>query len=384
MPAFDRFRRYLRWSGLAIALVVGSAAVLYRLPNRGNPLAPALLLEYWLAALALFAAALFLATRPGKSERDFPGTLVLCAGELAAVLALVALPPCFGLEGALLIPIALQLGSLLPRRAALLWIGAQTALFAAVVTVHWHWHWAVALAGAYLPFQVLAAFTADLLRREELDRLRLAAANAELEATRELLAEGSRAAERLRIAREMHDVLGHHLAALSLNLEAASHRAEGEAKRHVATAQQIARGLLGDVGESVRALRHEESLDLAAAVRRLAEGIPSPRIHLAFDDGLCVSDPRAAQALVRCAQEIITNAVRHARARNLWLEFAVEESQVKIRARDDGDGASRIEAGAGLSGMRERLEEGGGSVSWSASPGEGFRLTAILPAGTSR
>jgi signal transduction histidine kinase len=54
---------------------------------------------------------------------------------------------------------------------------------------------------------------------------------------------------------------------------------------------------------------------------------------------------------------------------------------VQIRARDDGDGASTIRPGSGLSGMRERLEEGGGSVSWSASPGGGFRLTAILPAG---
>ncbi|HEY7862986.1 MAG TPA: sensor histidine kinase [Thermoanaerobaculia bacterium] len=380
MPALDRFRRYLRWSGLAIWFVVGASVVLYRLPQTPRPGSEPLL-EVWLAAHALFAAAFWLATRPGRAERDPAGTLGLCAGELAAVLALVALPPCFGLEGALLIPIALQIGALLPRRAALSGIAGQTALFAAIVTVHWNWHWAVALAGAYLPFQVLAVFTADLLRREALDHLRLSAVNAELEATRDLLAEGSRAAERLRIAREMHDVLGHHLAALSLNLEAASHRTEGEAKHHVATAQQIARSLLGDVGESVRALREEETLDLAAAVRRLAEGIPRPRIHLSFADDLRVTDPRAAQALVRCAQEIITNAVRHARAENLWLEFATEESQVQIRARDDGDGASTIRPGSGLSGMRERLEEGGGSVSWSASPGGGFRLTAILPAG---
>jgi signal transduction histidine kinase len=381
MPALDQFRRLLRGSGLAIWVVVGASTVFSQVQRTPRPGEGDRMLGVWLAVHLLYAVAFWLATRPGRLRSARGNALLLCAGEAAAVLALVALPPCFGLEGALLIPVALQVGVHLSPRPAVTWVAAQTLLFAAVVTLHWGWHWAAVLAGAYLPFQVLAAFTADLLRRESEDRARLAAANAELEATRGLLSESSRVAERLRISRELHDVLGHHLAALSLNLEAASHLSEGDARKHVSRAREIARGMLGDVEEAVRALRKEDALDLAGAVRRLTDGIPRPRIHLSFADGLRVTDPKAAQVLLRCAQEIITNAVRHARAENLWLEFATENGNVEIRARDDGHGASRIEAGAGLSGMRERVEEGGGSVSWDATPGGGFRLTALLPAG---
>ena len=83
----------------------------------------------------------------------------------------------------------------------------------------------------------------------------LAAANAELEATRELLAQSVRLAERARIARDLHDLLGHHLTALSLNLEIASHKADGEARERIDTAQSVTKLLLGDVRGVVGALR---------------------------------------------------------------------------------------------------------------------------------
>ena len=291
----------------------------------------------------------------------------------------MALPPCFGLEGALLVLVALQLGGLLPRRAAVLWISLQTGALLAVVWLHWNWHWGVVLAAAYLPFQLAADAMARLLARETADRERLAAANAELQATRALLARSARDAERARIARDLHDLLGHHLTALSLNLEIASHRADGEARARVETAQSLTKLLLGDVRGAVGALREREDLDLPAALTELARGIPRPRIHIAVGPDVSVGDGAAGEAVVRCAREIVTNAVRHASAENLWLDVMRGRDGLEIRARDDGRGAAELRTGNGLSGMRERLEARGGSLSIETAPGRGFSLRAVLP-----
>jgi signal transduction histidine kinase len=236
---------------------------------------------------------------------------------------------------------------------------------------------------AYVPFQLVADATTRLLAEETAARERLAAANAELEATRELLAQSTRMAERARIGRELHDVLGHHLTALSLNLEIASHRTQGEASERVATAQSLTKLLLGDVRAVVGALRSEEGLDLPAALRKLASGVPRPRVHVDVAPGFAIEDPADAEVVLRCAQEIVTNAVRHAGAENVWLDVARNPSGIEIRARDDGRGAAHVRSGNGLSGMRERFEQRGGAVSFSTAPGHGFSVAATLPvAGT--
>jgi signal transduction histidine kinase len=225
----------------------------------------------------------------------------------------------------------------------------------------------------------MADATTRLLTEETAARERLAAVNAELESTRELLAQSARIGERTRIARDLHDLLGHHLTALSLNLEIASHRTEGETLARVETAQSVTKLLLGDVRELVSVLRQEDPLDLPAALRKLADGIPLPQIHIAVTPGLTVEDPALGDVVLRCAQEILTNTVRHARAENLWLDVARRGDDLEIRARDDGTGAETVCSGHGLSGMRERFEERGGAFSFDTAPGRGFRVTAVLP-----
>ncbi len=248
----------------------------------------------------------------------------------------------------------------------------------AVVWMHWGWHWGVVLAFAYFPFQVIADATTRLLVEETAARERLAAANAELESARALLARTTRLAERARIARDLHDLLGHHLTALSLNLEVASHLSEGDARRHVETAQSITKLLLGDVRGVVDALRQDPDVDLPAALRNLGDGIPRPRIHIEVAPELAVEDPGAGEVILRCAQEIVTNAVRHARAENVWLEIDRSGADVRIEARDDGCGAQAVRSGNGLLGLRERFEQRGGAFSFATAPGRGFRVTAVL------
>jgi signal transduction histidine kinase len=129
----------------------------------------------------------------------------------------------------------------------------------------------------------------------------------------------------------------------------------------------------------VGAIRQESGLDLEAVLRKLADGIPRPRIHIDVAPGLSLEDPSAGEIVLRCAQEIVTNAIRHSRAENLWLEVSVSGVGIEIRARDDGRGAAAVQSGHGLSGMRERFEQCGGALSFETASGRGFSVTAVLP-----
>ena len=353
-------RRALKVGGIAAWLMVGAPIFL------GSALS-APRLAGWAAAYVAFLALFLIALRTSS--------LVAIAGEAVCVVALVLLL-CDGFEGALLVLAALQLGGLVSRRRGLLWVAAQTALLAAAVSIHWAPRAALLLAPPYLGFQLLAFFVADVLAREARAREQLRAAQARL-------AETSRLEERLRISRELHDAVGHHLTALRLNLEVASRTAEGRAREPVEAAQSIAQLLLAEVRGAVEELRDSDRLDLPSALRALAEEMPRPHVHLTLPQVLPVTAGEEALTILRCAQEIVTNAARHAEARNLWLEVCERDGKLELRARDDGRGADEVRAGNGLQGLRERVERAGGALIIATSPGAGFSVCATLPlAGT--
>jgi|CXWL01.1.fsa_nt_gi signal transduction histidine kinase len=233
--------------------------------------------------------------------------------------------------------------------------------------------------GLYLSLATLTFITSFVARRQTEAREELRVVNSELRATQLLLAEGERAGERLRISRELHDVVGHHLTALSLNLEVATHLVTGKALEHVKQAQSVSKLLLADVRQVVSALRGSDTVDLDKTLRELVASAPAPIVHLKLPDPFRVADARRAQVLVRLTQEILTNTMRHARARNLWLEFSRDGDDVELVARDDGRGTEKVKAGNGLTGMRERLEIFGGSLDIETRPGFGFVVLARLP-----
>ncbi len=238
---------------------------------------------------------------------------------------------------------------------------------------------AAMLTGVFLGFSGFV-FLLSLFAREQFQaREQLRATNAQLQATRGLLADSSRMAERLRIARDLHDVIGHHLTALSLNLEVASHQ-EGEAAREqVRRAQEIARSLLSDVRQVVSDLREEDQLDLGEALRHLVAGITGLRVQLHQPASLHVPDPALAQEILRLVQEGVTNCIRHARARNLWIQVHHLDRGIHIHLKDDGVGQARLQPGNGLQGMRERVEQRQGWLRTTTAPGEGFELEIFLP-----
>ena len=317
----------------------------------------------WVAALGAFAAAFALDLRAPR--------LALVGVESGAAVALV-LWRCNGYEGALLAVVAMQLGGRLDRRWALLWVGAQSALLVVATAVQVGAIASLLLAPPYVLAQALALFVFESMHA-------LATANAELRTMHGLLAESSRMAERLRIAQELHDALGHRLTTLALNLEVALQLTDGAANQHVATAQSMARQILSDVREIVAGAA-SDTVQLDAALRAMADAVPRPRVHVEIAEGLHVADPEHAHILLRCAQEIITNAARHSAAENLWIVVCSDKDQLRIAAHDDGRGAPHAPAGVGLRGMRDRVEHAGGGVRIDPQNGRGFGLTAWLPA----
>ena len=166
---------------------------------------------------------------------------------------------------------------------------------------------------------------------------------------------------------------------MSLSLEIAAHQTQGEAHDNVRTAQSLVRHVLGDVKGIVRSMNPGEDVDLCRELERLAVEMPSPRIHVALDDKVRGTNPERSRALLRCVQEIVTNAIRHGQAQNVWIELRQGHGEIELKARDDGRGAHEIHAGHGLAGMRHRLEELGGTLAFDSRVGEGFALRATLP-----
>ena len=333
----------------------------------------------WLSAYAIFSLIFWLTTRQGKKISRVWLPLIV---EAALALLMVNFI-CSGSEGALLVVVAGQLAPVFSLPVSLSWVGAQTLLMGLVIRSHFSLEIALVLSVSWLGFQVFAVLISQAAAREATARNDLAKLNAELRATQQLLVDSSQVAERMRIARELHDLVGHHLTGLSLNLEVASHLTEGQAQDHIQTAKSVTKLLLQDVREVVSTLRGDDSFDLGRAIRTLTKDIPKPHIHLDVPEDLGIYDPVRAETILRCVQEIITNAARHSAAQNLWIESVKMADGVEVRARDDGKGVKQLQPGNGLTGMRERVEQAGGVLEIESAPGTGFRLRAWIPTASS-
>ncbi|MDB6163311.1 MAG: two-component sensor histidine kinase [Xanthomonadaceae bacterium] len=286
-----------------------------------------------------------------------------------------------GLGSILLMVAACVLPWLLALPVGIAWLVLSEFL---VVPVYMRWldmSWLEASMQSllYAGFSGFVFVTSLVARQQAQAREEQRQLNAELRATRALLAESARINERTRISRELHDLLGHHLTALSLNLEVAGHLIEGKAQEHVNQAHTLAKLLLSDVREAVSHLRDADAIDMAATLLPLADHVAGLDIAMEMPKPFRLDDPERAHVLLRCTQEIITNAVRHAQAGTLWLQYRQDGRMVYLHAHDDGRGADVAVAGNGLRGIRERLAAYGGRVEIQAAPGRGFALDIQLP-----
>ena len=285
------------------------------------------------------------------------------------------------LGGILLLPIAGLLPWMLRILPALAWLVGQTLAFGVVV---WNMQAfdltdAAVQAAQFLVISLFIFIGSFAAVREDRARGELRRLNHELRATQALLAQNTRIAERVRIARELHDLVGHHLTALTLNLEVVTHLVEGKSLEHVQQAHSLAKLLLADVREVVSDMRQDDKVDIAEALETLTVGVPAPEIHLDLPADHVLVDADRAQVLLRSAQEIITNSVRHARAQNLWIRLSSAQDGLAMSARDDGRGVSEVRSGNGLLGMSERLVALGGKLEIESARGAGFTLHLWMP-----
>src|SRR5690606_5186367 len=380
--------RLLRWAGLFTWAITGvwlvqlwldPRAVDELLQGGGHPFG-ALVARWTALYLSLGVVYWWLSRDLGRRRHGMLDNVALLV--LTACAIDVSVFSGSGLGSVLLMVMAGLLPWLVPVRSGVAWlVGSNLAAIPVWVNVlGFPLLIAAAQSLLYAGFSSFVFVTALVARQQTEAREEQRRLNAELRATRRLLAESARVNERTRISRELHDLLGHHLTALSLNLEVAGHLAEGRAREHVQQAHTLARLLLTDVREAVSQLREGDTIDLSAALRPLAENVPALDIHMDIQSPLMLDDPERAHVLLRCTQEIITNVVRHAGADNLWLSARLEGGKVRMDARDDGRGAEQLEAGNGLQGMRERLAQVGGTLRVETGARAGFRLHIEMPA----
>ena len=332
----------------------------------------------WAIAFPLFGVAfgLMCLERPGIwHRRSVRRTLIVI--QSAAALAMTSTARDVFPAGALVV-VAGQLDEF-PTRVAVIWMLVQTLAIVRIGFMFVSPVVALSIGVAFGGFQLFAFAMASLASRERNAREQLTRAHTELLATRALLAESSRNEERLRISRDLHDTLGHHLTALSLQLDVASRLTDGKAAGHVHQAHAITRLLLSDVRDVVSELRGSGPLDLTRAIRSLAGASTALNTHLDLPDRLEIDEGIRAEALLKCVQEIITNTTRHAAADNLWITLTSTDEGIRLDARDDGHGERTVVPGHGLTGMRERFEALGGRVEFRSVEGHGFEVHGVMP-----
>jgi signal transduction histidine kinase len=337
----------------------------------------------WWAAYVLYLAAFAVDADLTRWRPRWATDVRLLAVELVAGAVAWLAAPGFGWTAVLFVVTAASAAYTLTARGALAVVVAQSAVVALGTALDGRSAMEVVVATAvYGSFQGFAVLVVGSEQREVAARTELAAAHAELRAASVLLAASTRSAERLRISRDLHDVVGHQLTALALELEVASHRCDGEAAGHVTRARTIAKDLLRDVRGAVGDLRRG-SEDLESTLRELVTDLPGLTVDLTVDETVDESAPldeASAFAVVRCVQEILTNTLRHADADHLTIGVVIDEAGVRLDARDDGHGTEHLVWGNGLNGLRERVEQLGGTVALRTAAGHGFAVIARVPA----
>jgi len=361
---------YLAWVTVAIGL--------WREMSDWAPLGSADGRAIAVLCLLCFLAGFAIRARAFADRARDAHSVVALSLMVASALALLALGPST-FTPILLIVIAAVVGANYPPKAAVTALVLLNFAFLAVLMTRWRNDSPGFVLFIYGLFQAFALLTTlDRMRAQRVSR-DLREVNAQLLATRELLAESARDGERLRVSRELHDVAGHRLTALALNLELLGQEAGVSQRREWLVSRGLVTDLLSELRSVVASLRRHDGIDVREALRRIADAFPAPRIHLDLDEHVRIEGADRAEVIVRAGQEGLTNAVRHAHARNIWLSLNQDATALRLEVRDNGMSRGAHVVGHGLQGMRERVELLGGRVLADASPEGGFRLQVTLP-----
>ena len=350
------------------------------------------------AAMGLLYLTLTLALGDRISSQSHPALLgtyfAVQLAVLATLAAMFAGRGMFNMEWLLFMPLLVYGRMLLPPAGSLVIAAASLTIIAL------HLQHLAGWSGVPGPLFAIATSVAfvllftDIAMRESDGRAQsqrlgeaLEQANRRLSAYAVQAEELASARERTRMAREIHDSVGHSLTAVNMQLEAArtmlDHNTD-KSRDALDKAQRCLKDGLAEIRASVAALR-ADPLDGRGLHESLAD-----LVDLSSDSGLpaqlqILGQQRpltqdASLALFRCAQEGLTNARKHSRASRveLVLDYTDDES-VRFHINDDGIGADSFDGGFGLLGLKERAQQLGGQFHIQSNPGRGLSLEIEIP-----
>jgi two-component system, NarL family, sensor histidine kinase DesK len=212
---------------------------------------------------------------------------------------------------------------------------------------------------------------------------KIARANRELHATREELARLAVSEERLRISRDLHDLLGHSLSVIALKSELARRLVEREPSRaaaELADIHSVSRTALAEVREAVQGYRR---LALAEALESAEAALAAAGIDCELADADVTLPADVDTVLAWAVREGTTNVIRHSGALHCAIRVHADGHRAAVEIEDDGSAAPSTGPGSGLSGLRERARPVRGELEAGALPEGGFRLRLTVPlAGT--
>ena len=238
----------------------------------------------------------------------------------------------------------------------------------------------------FLVYMILLLL-ADRQENERITSLneQLQRANEQLHAFAEEKEQMGETRERNRLAREIHDTLGHILTGISVGVDAVSVLMDVSpeaAKKQLATIGDMARTGLNDVRRSVRKLKPDalERMSLENAIFQMTEEMSkgtNTKIYFASYMDKLEFEPDIEETLYRIVQESTTNAIRHGKATEIWIRISEKNGEMILMVSDNGRGCADIEEGFGLKHMRERVELAGGSLFYEGV--FGFTVIVKIP-----
>jgi signal transduction histidine kinase len=329
---------------------------------------------WWLLALFCLACASQFIPLQGTNTSWLPLLPVITAGYMTAIkprsLSLLA-------AGALCLSSYLAIRLIVPD-----WdVTGQVSLLLSFLSIYGY--------GAIIRELALAHTAKDA------SNAKLAAAHTRLQEYSAQVEELSVIRERNRIAREIHDTLGHALTLLSVQLETATQlEARGDPRLHeeLLQARQVVKACLTEVRHSVETLRPGEASagSLQEQLRRLVAEFETTcretQITLDLEEATHPLNPELCLTLYRCAQEALTNIRKHAHATKVLLRLSTSdgaEGRVELTVLDNGQGCEpsheQRAPGFGLRGMRERVALLDGTLQAGTQPGHGWRVEVVLP-----
>ena len=327
------------------------------------------------AAFLVFIISWIIATREKPYKNEPWLRLSLMAVQLVAIYSLYYLVPYSFVAILMTICVAQLPYYTSIRNSVLISIPLSLPLWL-IYQFGWGESYAWISALLFWAFNLFAIVTMGTRLRETEALERELAINRELRATQILLEEASKQNERTRIARNIHDLIGHHLTALSINLQVASRKAGDDLKPTLEKSQSITKLLLSDVREAVSDLRDSAVLDIENALQSLSYHSADKRVEVVCQKNLGIQSIDIADAVLRISQEAVTNFLKHSNGDRQSVSLSRQEGKLCLFIEDNGS-TQHFKGGNGLTGMQERATEIGADLSVQTK-NEGFSIQLTL------